>query len=104
MQIGATRRTIFTAALVVLATLAGPGIARTQPGAPTIGVDAPQWTVFSDPLGTTVDYPENIFSADAGSTPRGIGRVLRSADDRASLMIYVEDNEARHPRASCAPI
>jgi hypothetical protein len=100
MQIGATRRTIFTAVLVVLATLAGSGIARTQPGAPTIGIDAPRWTVFSDPLGTVVDYPENIFSADAGSTPRGTGRVLRSADDRASLMIYVEDNEARHTPAS----
>ncbi len=100
MQIGTTRLIGFAAALAALASLFSPAAVRAQLGAPTVGVDAPHWTVFSDPLGTTVDYPENIFSVDAGSTPRGTGRVLRSADDRAALMIYVEDNEARHTPAS----
>jgi hypothetical protein len=100
MQTGTTRLIGCAAALAALAFLLSPAAVRAQPGAPTAGVDAPHWTVFSDPLGTTVDYPENIFSVDAGSTPRGTGLVLRSADDRAALMIYVEDNEARHTPAS----
>ena len=100
MQAYTTRRNGLTAAMAALAVLAWSGAGRAQPSTVTAGIDAPHWTVFSDALGTTVDYPENIFSIDAGSPPRGNGRVLRSADDRALLMVYVEDNEARHSPAS----
>ncbi len=86
--------------MVALAILAWSGAGRAQESTVTAGIDAPHWTVFSDVSGMTVDYPENVFSIDAGVPPRGNGRVLRSADDRALLMVYVEDNEARHSPAS----
>jgi hypothetical protein len=76
------------------------GFALAQPPKPTVGLDAPQWRVFSDESGTRVDYPAGIFSVDAGPSPRGKGRELRSADERARLMVYVEDNEEGYTPAS----
>lgn len=76
------------------------GFALAQPPEPTVGLDAPQWRVFSDESGTRVDYPAGIFSVDAGPSRRGKGRELRSADERARLMVYVEDNEEGYTPAS----
>jgi hypothetical protein len=100
MRTGVTRLNGFTAGLLALLALAWPGAVRTQPAAPTEGLEAPHWSVFSDTFGTKVDYPENIFSVDAGDAPRGTGRALRSPDDRAWLMVYVEGNDERHTPAS----
>lgn len=89
------------AAAVVAVIASGPsGAARAQVDRPTEGVETPEWTVFSDEFGTRVDIPENIFSVDAGPPVRGRGLHLRSPDERARLMIYVEDNGARHSPAS----
>ena len=66
--------------------------APPQPAARTQGLDAPDWKVYADQAGTRVDYPAGIFIRDAGGVPRGEGRELRSADDRARLMVYVEPN------------
>ena len=88
------------AGLLAIFALATPAAAQTQSAASTAGLDDPQWSVLSDSLGTTVDYPENIFSVDAGPPPRGTGRTLRSPDDRAWLMMYVEGNDERHTPAS----
>ena len=53
---------------------------------------APQWAVASEP-GTAVDYPANIFSVDAGPSPRGTGRRLQTDDGRAELLLYVSPND-----------
>jgi len=65
----------------------------------TPGLAAPDWKVYSDQAGTNVDYPAGIFTQDAGAVPRGEGRELRSADDRARLMIYIEPNRERRTPA-----
>ena len=53
---------------------------------------APQWAVFSE-TGAAVDYPSNIFSVEAGPSPRGTGRRLQTDDGRAEFMLYVSPNE-----------
>jgi hypothetical protein len=53
---------------------------------------APQWAVFSE-TGTAVDYPSNIFSVEAGPSPRGTGRRLQTDDGRAEFMLYVSPND-----------
>jgi hypothetical protein len=88
------------AGLLAIFALATSVAAQTRSAASTAGLNDPQWTVWSDSFGTKVDYPENIFSVDAGTPPRGTGRTLRSADDRAWLMVYVEGNDERHTPAS----
>lgn len=60
----------------------------------------PHWSVMTDARGTRVDYPAGIFTIDEGAPPRGMGRVLDSADGDARLMVYVEGNEAHHSPAS----
>ncbi|MGZ8395211.1 MAG: hypothetical protein ACXW3X_00875 [Rhodoplanes sp.] len=100
MRTGLAKLNAFAAGLLALVALAWPGDVRTQPGASTAGLEVPQWSVLSDRFGTKVDYPENIFSIDAGAAPRGTGRTLRSPDDRAWLMVYVEGNDERHTPAS----
>ena len=60
----------------------------------------PHWSVMTDAWGTTVDYPAGIFTIEEGAPPRGMGRVLESADNDARLMVYVEENEAHHSPAS----
>jgi hypothetical protein len=91
---------IVAAAVVALVSLGASGAAQAQTESPTEGVETPQWTVFSDQFGTRVDIPENIFSVDAGPPVRGRGLHLRSPDERARLMIYVEENDARHSPAT----
>jgi hypothetical protein len=53
---------------------------------------SPRWAVFSEPAGTAVDYPSDIFSVDAGPSPQGTGRRLQTADGRAEFMLYVSPN------------
>jgi hypothetical protein len=60
----------------------------------------PHWSVMTDAWGARVDYPAGIFTIDEGPPPRGMGRVLESADNDARLMVYVEGNEAHHSPAS----
>jgi len=88
------------AGLVAALALVTPAAAQTPSPASTAGLEDPQWSVLSDSLGTKVDYPENIFSIDAGPTPRGTVRTLRSSDDRAWLMMHVEGNDEQHTPAS----
>ncbi len=95
----ATRLTACIAGLLAVVALASTAAAQTS-AASTAGLDEPKWNVLSDAFGTRVDYPENIFSIDAGPPPRGTGRALRSADDHAWLAMYVEDNDERHTPAS----
>jgi len=85
-------------ATVVLAT-AGVHPASAQQADRTAGLDAPLWRVFADEAGTRVDYPSGIFTSDAGAAPRGTGRELRSTDERARLLIYVESNTERYTPA-----
>jgi hypothetical protein len=88
------------AGLLATFALACPAAAQRPPAASTAGLEDPQWSVLSDSFGTRMDYPENVFSIDAGPPPRGAGRTLRSADDQAWLMMYVEGNDERHSPAS----
>jgi hypothetical protein len=55
---------------------------------------------MTDAWGARVDYPAGIFTIDEGPPPRGMGRVLESADGDARFMVYVEENEAHHSPAS----
>jgi hypothetical protein len=53
---------------------------------------APRWAVASA-AGTAVDYPADVFSVEAGPSPRGTGRRLQTDDGRAEFMLYVSPNE-----------
>jgi hypothetical protein len=68
--------------LVVTAAAAQPQLAELA---------APRWAV-AETAGAVVDYPSNIFSVDAGPSPRGTGRRLQTADGRAEFMLYVSPN------------
>lgn len=100
MSTTGTKLNACMAGLLAIFALTTPAAAQTQSATPTAGLDDPHWSVLFDSFGTTVDYPENIFSVDAGAPPRGTGRTLRSPDDRAWLMMYVEGNDERHTPAS----
>lgn len=100
MSITGPRLNACMAGLLAILALAAPAAAQTPSAASAAALNDPQWSVLSDAFGTTVDYPENIFSVDAGAPPRGTGRTLRSPDDRAWLMMYVEGNDERHTPAS----
>jgi hypothetical protein len=89
----------FHLTLVVTAIICAASV-RTQAAASTPGLDAPRWTIFSDDAGTTVDYPAGIFSVDVGPARRGKGRELRSVNERARLMVYVEDNDEGYTPAN----
>jgi hypothetical protein len=81
--------------LVGLAFSAGVACAQVR----TAGLEAPDWTVYTDRFGTRVDYPAGIFVADDGAVPRGEGRALRSTDGRARLLVYVEPNREHYTPA-----
>lgn len=56
------------------------------------------WSVLAA-SGTAADYPANVFSVDAGASPRGTGRSLRTADGRAGFTLFVLPNcERDSPR------
>ncbi|EJW13049.1 hypothetical protein A33M_0541 [Rhodovulum sp. PH10] len=55
-------------------------------------LDDPGWVRFSGDGGTRVDLPAAIFPVRAGPARRGDGIELRSADGRARMMIYTEEN------------
>jgi hypothetical protein len=58
-----------------------------------------RWAVASE-AGAAVDYPANIFSVDAGASPRGRGRRLTTSDGRGDFMLYVSSNSDREsPRS-----
>jgi hypothetical protein len=59
----------------------------------TLAIGDPGWRVFTTEAGTRVDVPAGIFTTPSGPSPRGEGIEVRSADERASLVIYVERNE-----------
>jgi hypothetical protein len=59
-----------------------------------------QWTVMTEVSGAKVDYPAGLFTSEAGSPPRGTGRVLQSDSHEARFMMYVEENETRQSPAS----
>ncbi len=60
--------------------------------AQSLELAAPRWAVSEAP-GAAVDYPSNIFSVDAGPSPRGTGRRLQTADGRAEFMVYASPNQ-----------
>jgi hypothetical protein len=72
------------------------GATATGAAAQTVGpaLAAPRWAVASE-TGTAVDYPANIFSVDAGPSPRGTGHRLQTDDGRAEFVLYVSPNEDR---------
>lgn len=85
--------------LSVVLALVGVRSATAQQADRTAGLDAPLWRVFADEAGTRVDYPSGIFTTDVGAAPRGTGRELRSTDERARLLVYVESNTERYTPA-----
>jgi hypothetical protein len=91
------QRDRFTALLLALAL---PAAVFAAPGGRTVGLQDPQWSVYSDQFGTRVDYPAGIFATEEGTVPRGEGRSLRSADGHAHLLVYVERNAEHHTPAS----
>jgi hypothetical protein len=90
------RTTGMVCALLLTVGPPSAGMARSIDG----GAGSLQWSVMTDAFGTMVDYPAAIFTAERGAPPRGIGRVVESADGEARLMVYVEDNEAHQSPAS----
>jgi hypothetical protein len=84
----AVARAVALGAPAVAAAIGGAAAAPTAVPA----LAAPQWAVASQG-GTAVDYPANIFSVEAGPSPRGTGRRLQTADGRAEFALYVSANE-----------
>ena len=73
-----------------LAILLGAGV---QPAGSATG-----WDRFLEPqLGTSIDYPTEIFSVDEGAAPRGTGRQFKSNDGNAVLAVYSQTNEGGTP-------
>ncbi len=86
-----SRSTMLAVARAVALGVAAIGSgAAAQTAVPALA--APQWAVASQG-GTAVDYPANIFTVEAGPSPRGTGRRLQTADGRAEFMLYVSPNE-----------
>ena len=53
-----------------------------------------RWRSYEDSrTGTTVDYPQGLFTVDDGVTERGIGRVFKTDDGRATFSAYMLENE-----------
>jgi hypothetical protein len=56
-----------------------------------------EWRKYVDPqAGTSVDFPANVFSVDAGPPQDGTGRQFSRRDERARLSVYTilnRDNE-----------
>jgi hypothetical protein len=84
-------------ALAYAVALAAATGADAQPAAQPLA--APQWSVLSE-TGTAVDYPANVFSVEAGASPRGTGQRLQSDDGRAEFMLYVSPNDEHDSPAS----
>jgi hypothetical protein len=78
------------ASFASLAILVGVGV---QPAGSATG-----WDRFVErQLGTSIDYPIEIFSVDEGAAPRGIGRQFRSNDGHAVLAVYSQTNQGQNP-------
>ena len=79
------------AALACAVALAGTGAgAAAQTAAQPLA--APQWSSLAE-TGAAADYPANIFSVEAGPSPRGTGQRLQTDDGRAEFMLYVSPND-----------
>ena len=60
-----------------------------------------KWTVFVEQqYGTRLDIPSAVFSTLDGPANRGVGRQFKTPDDRASLAVYSQRNDARDTPAS----
>jgi hypothetical protein len=59
-----------------------------------------RWTAYTDELGTRVEYPDSVFSEAGGAPAVGKGRDFATADGRAHLSIYVQDNPKRQTPAA----
>jgi hypothetical protein len=56
------------------------------------------WDRYVEPeLGTSIDYPTEIFSVDEGAAPRVTGRQFKSNDGNAVLAVYSQTNEGETP-------
>jgi hypothetical protein len=86
--------------MCILAGGAGVGIA--PPATAQSPGGEPGWTVFSDDVGTRVDYPAALFSVDAGREEIGSGRRFTTRDGRARLSIYARPSEGHTPASYLA--
>jgi hypothetical protein len=60
-----------------------------------------KWTVFVEQkYGTRLDIPSTVFATPDGPANRGVGRQFKTPDDRASLAVYSQRNDARDTPAS----
>src|SRR4029453_4712392 len=60
-----------------------------------------KWTVFVEQkYGTRLDVPSAVFATPDGPANRGVGRQFKTPDDRASLAVYSQRNDARDTPAS----
>jgi hypothetical protein len=91
-------KTLATLACLVIGAPLGGVAHPTMPGPGAD--DRLRWSVMTDASGTSVDYPSGFFTMEAGTPPRGTGRVLQSSDGKARFMIYVENNESHKSPAA----
>jgi len=60
-----------------------------------------KWAVFVETkYGTRLDVPSAVFATPDGPANRGVGRQFKTPDDRASLAVYSQRNDARDTPAS----
>ena len=60
-----------------------------------------KWAVFVEQkYGTRLDVPSAVFATPDGPANRGVGRQFKTPDDRASLAVYSQRNDARDTPAS----
>jgi hypothetical protein len=60
-----------------------------------------KWIVFVEQkYGTRLDVPSAVFATPDGPANRGVGRQFKTPDDRASLAVYSQRNDARDTPAS----
>jgi hypothetical protein len=66
---------------------------------PAVALAQEQWGTYSDPrFGTTIDYPIDLFTVLEPPSESGDDRILRTADGRATLMIYgLNNNDGERP-------
>ena len=53
------------------------------------------WSVYSDPRGTRIPYPSDVFSVDKGRGESGKGQVLATEDGRAEIHMFSIPNPQR---------
>jgi hypothetical protein len=79
---------IYFIALVIVAASAQPS-------------DGARWRTYADPkLGTSVQYPADIFSVEDDAEQRQPGRLFETPDGRAKLSVYTMPNDHRDSPAS----